>query len=325
MPVYNVEKYIKTALDSLINQTYKNWICLCMDDGSNDNTFEVLKKYARLDKRFTVFSQNNQGVTKTLNTLLNKVQGDYLYYIDSDDYIHPQTFETLLAVMQKTDADIVECGIQIVHDEKPEEHFETFDIKTLPVEDITDMNIFLTKKTQKGCWINKVNKLYKWSKIKDLRFSENLSYEDDYFYATQISRLISKKSIVPKNLYFYRVNQTSMTHQVNFEKYQFAAISRIKLTYDFFIKQNKVPEIYLEDFKTDLVNDAYRMIVRKSLKKCKNKKLRKELFYTGSKFISQYIKERIIEPERLSAMKRLSMFFYSKNLYFLSRLLVFIA
>ena len=101
VPAYNAEEYIETTFDSLIRQTYTDWICLCMDDGSTDRTWEIIQKYSHKDKRFKVFTQRNQGVTKTLNTLLKKVEGPYLYYLDSDDYIHPQTFQTLISIIKK--------------------------------------------------------------------------------------------------------------------------------------------------------------------------------------------------------------------------------
>ena len=99
IPAYNVDKYLAITFNSLLGQTYADWVCLCMDDGSTDETFKVMQQFAEKDKRFKIFTQKNQGVTKTLNTLLDKVEGPYLYYLDSDDYIHPKTFETLIQLL----------------------------------------------------------------------------------------------------------------------------------------------------------------------------------------------------------------------------------
>ena len=323
-PAYNTEKYIKDAFDSLIAQTYPNWQCLCMNDGSADSTFEIMQSYAKQDSRFAIFSQENKGLTKTLNILLDKVKDGFIYYLDSDDYIHPQTFETLMHFMHKTNADVVECSAIRVKDEAPIEHFDRFDISEIQSKEITDMKIFLSKKTQTGSWINKWNKLYRWRSVKDIRFSELLSHEDDYFYATLVNDTISKKTIIDKALYCYRINQNSMCNSLNFKRYQTAGINRIKLSYDYFVKGNRIPAEYIEDFKNDLSNDAYRMIIKKSLKKCPDKQLRKELFLEGSKAISDYISNGIIETKRLPILKRITTFFCVKRCYHLSRLFVYL-
>ena len=325
IPAYNVDKYLAITFNSLLGQTYTDWVCLCMDDGSTDETFKVMQQFAEKDKRFKIFTQKNQGVTKTLNTLLDKVEGPYLYYLDSDDYIHPKTFETLMYFMHKTNADVVECGIKRVYAENPEDNFDDFNVSDVSSMDIPDMNVFLTRKTQIGAWANKVNKLYRWDAVKNVRFSELLSYEEDYFYGMQINNLIKKKIIIEKLLYFYRLNPASMCHTLNTKRYQSAAINRVKLSYDYFIKGNRVPDKYLEDFKTDLANDAYRMIVRKALKKCKDGKLRKELFVQGSKAFKDYIDNNVVEIKRLPFLKRLTALSYAHGLYFISRILVYIA
>ena len=142
VPAYNVEKYLETTFNSLINQTYSDWICLCMNDGSTDKTWDVMQKYAQMDNRFKVFTQENQGVTKTLNILLDKVNGPYLYYLDSDDCIHPKTFETLLSVLQKTNSDVVECGMTRSYSEMLNTHIDK--IEDVSYTELTDMDIFLS-------------------------------------------------------------------------------------------------------------------------------------------------------------------------------------
>lgn len=106
VPVYNVEKYIKRCLDSLINQTYKNLEIICIDDGSTDQSGEICDKYALKDKRIRVFHKKNSGVSSTKNLGLDVFQGDYVGFVDSDDFVEPTMYEILLRDILLNDVDI---------------------------------------------------------------------------------------------------------------------------------------------------------------------------------------------------------------------------
>lgn len=115
-----------------------------------------------------------------------------------------------------------------------------------------------------------------------------------------------------------------MNGSLDFEKYQTSAINRIKLSYATFLQTNSVPEQYLNDFKKDLAEDAYRMIIRKNLRKNKNTPLKKKLFFTASEALSLFQKEHIIECSLLSFSKQLMIWLCIKRYYKLARLLNFI-
>ena len=93
IPVYNVEKYIGRALDSLLAQTYKNWEAILVDDGSTDDSANIAQCYCDKDKRFIIVRQENQGQAAARNNALNMVRGDYVMYLDPDDMYHPQAME----------------------------------------------------------------------------------------------------------------------------------------------------------------------------------------------------------------------------------------
>lgn len=95
VPVYNAEKYIDRCIKSIIGQTYTEWELFLINDGSSDNSLSIILKYAKKDKRITVISQNNQGAGAARNKGLDYVSGDYIVFVDSDDYIEPQYFELL--------------------------------------------------------------------------------------------------------------------------------------------------------------------------------------------------------------------------------------
>ena len=308
VPAYNVEKFIHVALDSLLKQTYKNWICLCMNDGSTDDTYKIMKQYARKDKRIQIFTQSNKGLTKTLNVLLNKVRGPYLAYLDADDAIHPQMFELLMRALTENHADVAECSAVRFIDALPEQAKEHLHFKDLRTELLTDMSIFLSHKTSKGAWINKWNKIYRWDKVKEVRFSEELTHEDDYFYNSIVNNKIQRKILVKYPFYFYRHNPSSLCGNVNWIRYQQSGLNRIRLSWENFIKTNQVPVRYQKAFAYDLANDAYRMILRKPLKK--GKKDRKQIFNVACVTLRKYIKDGVIETKYLSLMQRVHMATY---------------
>lgn len=107
IPVYNVEQYLCECVDSVINQTYKNLEIILVDDGSTDSSGKICDDYAEKDTRITVIHQKNGGLSEARNTGLSESDGKYIYFLDSDDYIAPDTLETLIVIAEKDNSDIV--------------------------------------------------------------------------------------------------------------------------------------------------------------------------------------------------------------------------
>lgn len=106
IPVYNGEQYIGRCLKSVCSQTYKNIEVIVVDDGSNDKTLDIIKKYAILDNRITYYSKENSGVSATRNFALQKVRGEYIFFVDADDWIEPTVAENNLKIMIQRNVDI---------------------------------------------------------------------------------------------------------------------------------------------------------------------------------------------------------------------------
>ena len=110
VPVYNVEKYLSKCIDSIINQTYKNIEIILIDDGSTDSSGAICDKYALVDSRIHVLHIENSGVSNARNVGLNHATGDYIGFVDSDDYIEPNMYELLLEELIADDVDVVQCN-----------------------------------------------------------------------------------------------------------------------------------------------------------------------------------------------------------------------
>ena len=108
-PVYNSEKFLKKCIDSILNQTYSNFELILVDDGSVDKSPQICDEYARKDSRIVVIHQKNQGQAAARNKALDICKGDYISFIDSDDYVNPQMLEILMYTMQQSEADIAVC------------------------------------------------------------------------------------------------------------------------------------------------------------------------------------------------------------------------
>lgn len=108
VPVYNSEKYIDRCLDSILNQTYKDLEIVLVNDGSNDQSLKILENYALRDTRIKVVNQENKGVAAARNTGLDNATGDYILYVDSDDWIENNMVERMVEL--SANADIVFCG-----------------------------------------------------------------------------------------------------------------------------------------------------------------------------------------------------------------------
>ena len=110
VPVYNTSIYLEQCLNSIHNQSFKDYEVICVDDGSSDNSLHILKKYEKIIKNFKVISQKNQGVAVARNTGLANACGDYIVFIDSDDFVKENYLEVLYNESCKTNADVVICN-----------------------------------------------------------------------------------------------------------------------------------------------------------------------------------------------------------------------
>ena len=107
IPVYNSEKYLKRCMNSVIKQTYDNWEIIAIDDGSTDNSYLILQKYKNNDKKINIVKQNNHGPGYTRNRGIELSTGDYIVFLDSDDYLEPDYFENLQSVIQNYNSDVI--------------------------------------------------------------------------------------------------------------------------------------------------------------------------------------------------------------------------
>ncbi len=128
VPIYKVENYLHRCVDSIINQTYTNLEIILVDDGSPDNCPMICDKYVKKDSRIRVIHKKNGGLSDARNAGINIATGEYIGFVDSDDYISLHFYQRLMNVMKVSDSDIVECEIK-----KFKDNDKIYDIENKPI------------------------------------------------------------------------------------------------------------------------------------------------------------------------------------------------
>ena len=117
IPIYNMEAYLARCLDSVLNNTYRNLEIICVDDGSTDGSAEILRAYAEKDSRIVPIFKENGGVSSARNAGLDRMTGEYVTFVDPDDFVHPQYVELLYRALKESGTEIAICGFETVADE----------------------------------------------------------------------------------------------------------------------------------------------------------------------------------------------------------------
>ncbi|WP_157734673.1 glycosyltransferase family 2 protein [Clostridium perfringens] len=200
--MYKVEKYLKRCIDSVINQTYENLEIILIDDGSPDNCGNICDYYADIDDRIIVCHQKNLGLSGARNKGIELSHGDYIGFIDSDDYIEPKLFEKLYYAIEKNLADISICGFKTFGDE--EKNYEL--CEKIWTKDQALENLLLNKIITSHVW----NKLFKKELFNGIEFDLGKRYED----VRIMHKLFSKSNkvvAIKDSLYNYYIRNDSIT------------------------------------------------------------------------------------------------------------------
>lgn len=231
IPVFNAENYVAACLDSALAQTYGDLEIIAVNDGSTDGSAEILQSYVQ-DPRVCVISQRNGGLSAARNSGLDAAAGDYIFFLDSDDTIHPETIEQLLSVAEKTDADFVRCSYRVVYGELDARspHVEppaVFELLDAPVEDYL-RHRFLPS----ACLC-----LYRRSTFGDMRFTRDVIFEDLDFTWRYLRR-VRRGAYMDFAAYNYTQTESSLTRSGMTPKKMESFAKCIELVYGDYLAHN---------------------------------------------------------------------------------------
>ena len=204
VPVYNVEKYLERCVKSIAAQTYKDLEILLIDDGSTDKTGEMCDAFQQTDSRIKAFHKQNGGLSDARNYGIEHSAGEFISFVDSDDYIDEKMLETLHRLITENDADLAVCSAMDVFEGK--EVTQVKEIKEFNLNKVESYKYML-----RGDGIpSACNKLYKRQTVGNVRFPVGKLYEDGFF-TPQILKKVEKTAVTSKPLYYYFRRADSIT------------------------------------------------------------------------------------------------------------------
>ncbi len=243
VPIYNVEKYLEKCLTTLQNQTFSDIEIFCVNDGTKDNSQDIVDRFAAKDSRFIPLIKENGGLSDARNFALPHVTGDYIAFVDSDDFVEEDMIKALYERAIKDDLDLVICDFY-------QYYVETGDRECLGNRFSEDKVYRLEETPELLCYVNNCawNKLYRASLFKDtgIRFEKGLLYED-LPNTTRMLYLADKIGFVNKPLYNYLSDRPNNIMTTSDERvYHILKVEDIYLN---FYKEHNVFEKYYEELK----------------------------------------------------------------------------
>ena len=279
IPAYNIEDYIGRCLDSIISQTYKNLEIIVVDDGSRDHTGEILDNYAKKDRRIKVIHKENGGVSSARNKGIEVAEGDYIGFIDGDDFIEPEMYKILVDLLEEENADIAHCGYQMVFPDRVDYYHNTGKKKIQTTEEGLK-DLLSGEIIEPGL----VNKLYKKELIKNCRLDETVKINEDLLMNYQLFKLSQKSVYYDITPYSYMIRSSSATGANSLITKREDSLRVLNQIKDDCINNNLLPTIYkryiyllMAICRDDLKDRLYMEYQKKQRKKLK-KELKTDIF-----------------------------------------------
>ena len=250
VPVYNSEKYLGRCLDSIASQSYKEWECLLIDDGSTDSSSEICKAYSEDDSRFKYIRKANGGVADSRNYGLQRALGEYIAFADNDDLLHPMMYQTLIDSLENTNSEISCC--KYIKDFRSYDDVE----KEIAVPigggqtDVLSDRESIYYSIVKGNQANGIegliwNKVYRKSVLNEIWFNTNIALVDDADFSLRLFKDVHKVCYVNLPFYHWMQHVNNQTATGSYSKYASAADTYEDMVHylDGFIKKKETGDI----------------------------------------------------------------------------------
>ena len=276
VPVYNVAPYLREALDSVVNQTYKDLEIIIVDDGSTDGSADICEEYADSDDRIKLIKQPNKGLSGARNTGLENATGDLVAFVDSDDSISPLFVESLVSAMISSDSQIGVCRCSIIYSNGSMNGVAASSVFPTISKGVYERADALKLLVEETMSVNVCNKLFRRELFSDVRFAEGHVYEDAY----PCFKLFDKAErvvLVDESLYNYRRRPDSITASINMDNIN-----------DCLLAHNCV---------SDLIRQKWSDIIPESLYLKKHQKIVTFLILSYIKLIKSGTRDKSLEHE----------------------------
>ena len=300
VPVYQVEKYIRQCVDSILAQTFTDFELILVDDGAKDNSGKICDEYVGIDERVRVIHKENGGLSDARNKGMNQATGNYFMFVDSDDYIAPTMVECLYKNILHEYADIAVCNFLYFFESDRKKDFST----NIESEVLSGTEIFYNRKNERnyGFWTIACNKLYKRATFGNIRFRFG-KYHEDEFWANDIYQMDIKVVTIPECLYYYRQRDNSIMGKKSIER-NLDIIEALQERIDIYLKEQKYSDQAYKVliYSLEYLEESKRMITNKD---------EENNFIQAEKRTKNIVKQ--LKKRNLPKMKSVSLVFMEMN------------
>lgn len=313
VPIYNAENFLKDCLNSILDQTYKNFELILVDDGSTDSSKIIIDDYANRDNKIRAIHKKNNGISEARYTGLKESIGEFICFVDSDDLLHKQSLELMIEAIYKEKADLVFCDyLEFVAYENLKKIFE----KRNEYKSHVYQNY---RQVIKSMPIMPWGKLYRkelFEKLDFFQYRKELPslFLEDIFFVPQIANESNKIVGINKQLYYYRINPNSITRSDELKPYHLELYKVKKIMLNFWQK-NYYEEEYrlaLREYGNILIKTYMALEYKNSVGKYKKELLQKEIEKQFKEIYSTIYKNAIVNTNMRISFK---VFHLSPNLW----------
>lgn len=318
VPVYNVEKYLRKCIESIINQTYENLEIILIDDGSTDKSGKICDEFKNNDERIIVEHILNNGVSNARNTGLNLAKGNWVVFVDSDDWLDNQFCEKLYKnALSNSNIDIICSGYKRVYTDKEEI------IKCEKEKIIYDAHQFLIKllNVQNGYGFCHM-KLIKRNCINNIRFNKDIKVGEDALFNMQLTKNIKKVMILGEPLYNYRFNENSVVRKYD-DNYANNYLYAMEQTKNYLQQEYKNDQLIAKNFYNYVSYHILLIAVNYCFNKANKKNIFEQIKVLKNICNNEIFKKAIKNSTYidLSYTRKITLFTIKHRLYFLTALI----
>lgn len=258
IPLYNAEKYLRKCLDSILKQTFKDFEILLVNDGSTDGSEVICKEYCQKDSRVKLFCKDNGGVSSARNLGLENSSGDYISFIDSDDYVKPNFIESLYNRMP--DCDYVLCGYIKLFTDGATKCYPEIGVPILNREQIEQIikNIVFEDSPYNGLY-SVFNKMYRREFIADLRFDIKRHHGEDWWFNLCLYDKSQKIGVIEDCLYYYSISNNANSLS---KKFNYNYIDHLLYSYSQILPFAAKYNLSMEDLRAQYIHNIFNHITK---------------------------------------------------------------
>ena len=306
VPVYNCEQYLEKCIDSILGQTYKNLEVIIINDGSSDSSYEIAENFSKHDQRIKLINQENKGVSAARNRGLENSRGEYVLFVDADDYIENNMIELLVNDSEKHNAQITASGL-FKGESYPDHRVKplvkiAFNVNETTILNNEELRCIFPKKLSTAVFHSPVAKLYRLDYLKqnNASFDTDLSFGEDYLFNLPLFRNLDRFVYIGKPLYHYMIysdNTLSKRHRADMFEIKLKLFNETSAILNSWNKGKNDFDKYIYDF---FFNDLLAVLTNESSPSNRStdwNKIKRLKYITSRKEVRDLTSQRSFRPK----------------------------